>query len=212
MLIKSKREFFWLKYRFEIVISVSAILGMAFGFLGRDYASFERLNGVVECNKTVETICNSVVLPVVAIILSKLVGNPSKMAMSVMGAKIAATVLGAVFGINANIHLPLFHGDWGILFFVAVDVFIIFAIRGASDARKCVFYAITVVTAVMMISHIILQLDGDASSDYPFRIAYLMMFYYSVGYVVFHTARRWMHAPTPEEWAKINLEEGDSND
>ena len=145
MLIKNKRELFWLRHRFRIVISVFSVVGL-------------------------------------------------------------------VFGINTNIRMAVLPADWEALFFLAVDVCIILAVCRSRDAKMRVTSLIALTAAMMLTSHLIMQIKGDFAFDYAYRILYLMLFYFSAGYVVNCTMRRRMTFPTPEEWAKIQEKEGENDD
>ncbi len=209
MVIATKREYYWLKYRLSIVPVICAVIGAVSGFVGREYAAFEKINGFIGCPEIFDVIWKCAVFPLAVIIFTVFVRSARGTVASIMGTKIAMTLIGLVFGINTEIHLPLFRDDWGVLFFIMVDAFIIFTIYNATDAKVCVMSAVTVVTVAMIISHIIMQIEGDPASGYPFRMIYLMMFYYPVWYVVHCTTRRRMHMPTREEWEKICSEEGE---
>lgn len=212
MLIKNKRELFWLRHRFRIVISVFSVVGLVFGFLGSEYAVFEKFSGIADCRGIFDLLWKCAVLPLAAIVISLAVGNPRKKIISLMIAKIAVTLVGLVFGINTNIRMAVLPADWEALFFLAVDVCIILAVCRSRDAKMRVTSLIALTAAMMLTSHLIMQIKGEFAFDYAYRILYLMLFYFSAGYVVNCTMRRRMTFPTPEEWAKIQEKEGENDD
>lgn len=126
--------------------------------------------------------------------------------------KIAITLIGLVFGINTNISLPLFHVDWGVLFFIAVDAIILYVVCTSKDGRTCVMGAVSVVLMVMLVSDIIIKISGNPEPTYIYRLLSMMMYYYPICYIVNFTARRQFVMPTPEEWAKIKEKEGEKDD
>lgn len=209
MIIRNKREFFWLRYRLTIVPVACAVAGMVFGIFGKDYATFEKMNGIFTCPEWFEFLLKCVVFPLSVTVISVFVGNARKTVVSFLIAKIATAITGLIFGTNTNIQLSLLPGDWEFLFFIAVDVWIILAVFRSRDAKAVVFRITAVATAVMLLSHLVLQLKGDFAADYAYRVVFLMLFYFSVSYFVHCTTHRWFPFPTPEEWAKIQEKEVD---
>lgn len=208
MIIKSKKEYYWHRYRLIAVPVACALIGMVAGILGRESAEFGKISGIAECPEIFNMIWKCIVFPVAVIILTKFVKTARTTVVSIMGTKIAMTVIGLAFGVNTNISLPLFHDDWGVLFFLAVDAFIIFAIYNANDVKFCVMGAAVLVTVLMTISYIIMLIEDGFEFRYLYRMVYIMMFYYPVWYVVNCTTRRWLPVPDPERWMKICSEEG----
>ena len=203
MLFRTKREYYRYKYRMRIVQVFCAVIGLGTGLIGNGCATFEKIDGVVSCSEVFDIIWKCAVFPFAVILLTVFVRKARGTVAAVMGTKIAVTVIGLIFGINTNISLYLFRDDWGVLFFLAVDVFIIYAVYNATDAKLCVMSAISLVLFAMIISHIIMKIEGGFTEGYLFRMIYLMMFYCPVWYVVHCTTRRMMTVPDPDEWARI---------
>lgn len=124
-----------------------------------------------------------------------IVKNTRKMLFSVMAVKIAATVISALFGINSNIHLPVFQDDWGIVFFIAVDIFIAVSIYKENNERTYTVGAAKAVFALMCASLIIAVMGGDELRHYIFRMIYMIAFYKSICTVVTFYVPRRMHFP-----------------
>lgn len=56
MIIHTKRELFWMKYRYRVVTIIFAVIGMALGIIGYKTASFEKISGIIDCSEMFEMI------------------------------------------------------------------------------------------------------------------------------------------------------------
>lgn len=204
MVIASKSEYYWNKCRFREVPVLCAFLGFVFGTVGYKDAVFVKINGLIGCSEMFDAVWKCVVFPLTVIIISCFMKDRRKKAVSIMASKIALTVIGLLFGVNANIRIPLFRDDWGVLFFIAVDVFILYIVYTARDGGPGVMGGTIAVLFVMLFSHIIIKFAGDPSPAYIFRMVSQLIYYYPVWYIVNSiSTKRWLTLPTPEEWAKL---------
>lgn len=210
MVTASKREYYWYRCRFRLVPSLFAFLGFVFGTIGYNDAVFVKINGLIGCSEMFDAVWKCVVFPVAVIIISYFVKDRRKKAVSIMVSKIVTTVIGLAFGINTNIRIPLFCDDWGVLFFIAVDVIILYIICTASDGRPVIMGGTTVILFVMLISHIIIRLDGDPSPTYIYRMISQLIYYYPVWYIVKSISKRWLKSLTREKWEILKKKEGDT--
>lgn len=195
MVFATNKERLCYQNREKITMIVFAVVAVVFSFLGYQSAFNEKINGVFKCEGEFRIFWNCAFIPLVMAVVPFIVKNTRKMLFSVMAVKIAATVISALFGINSNIHLPVFQDDWGIVFFIAVDIFIAVSIYKENNERTYTVGAAKAVLALMCASLIIAVMGGDELRHYIFRMIYMIAFYKSICTVVTFYVPRRMHFP-----------------
>lgn len=203
MIIKSKKERFFIQHRETITMCVFAVAVLVFSVLGYRSAFNEKIGGLIGCNSNFRFSWNCFCLPLIMAIVPFVVKDTRKMLITVMSLKVAVTLIGLLFGANSNIHLPVFQDDWGILFFIAIDIFMAVTVYNERYERTYIKGATVVVVAFMAISQIIGFLEGDFVPYYAFRSIYLIFFYRSVYAVICHVVPLYRHLPNSHEKKRI---------
>lgn len=214
LLIKSKRERFYLIHREKITMCIFSFLAVVFSVLGYRSAFNDKISGLLICDGEFRIFWSCFSVPLIMAVVPFIVKNTRKMLITVMLSKIFATLVGLSFGMNTNIHLPVFWDDWGVLFFIVIDLFIALTAYKETYERMHIGGACVIVFALMAISQVIGLLEGDFVPYYAFRSLYMIFFYSSIYSVICHVVPRYRHFPNSHEekklkkiFSKMSLEE-----
>lgn len=167
-----------------------SMLSVAFSVLGYPSAFNEEISGLLICCEKFRIFLSCCIVPLIMAVVPFIVQKTRRMLITVIVSKVAATLIGLSFGMNPNIHLPVFQDDWGVLFFLSVDVFIGVTIHNERYERMHIGGAYVIVFALMAISTIIYIHEGDLVQYYIFRSLYIISFYISIYFVIFHITPR----------------------
>jgi uncharacterized protein YrzB (UPF0473 family) len=199
MVFVNKKDYFMHSHRTEFKFLTFAVFGTVLAFLGRYSAFFENIDGIIGCDSAFETLWSCAVVPVASAVISLIMCGTRETLVAVMCGKIGATLIGMIFGINVNIHLPVFNGDWGVLFFLDVDILIVWAIAARGDERENINRASAAVIFLAVISQIIGFVNGEFVPYYALRSAYIILFYRLIYHVTCQVVPRRMHVPVSFE-------------
>lgn len=203
MLIKNKKEKFYLEHRETITMCIYAAVVMIFSVLGYRSAFNEKIGGLIGCDSSFRFFWNCFCLPLIMVIVPFVVKDIRKMLITVMSLKVAATLIGVILGINPNIHLLVFQDDWGILFFIAIDIFIAVTVYNERNERMMINGAGAVVLALTAVSQLIGFIEGAFVPYYAFRSAYIILFYRSIYSVIRHITPNYRYFPNSHEMKYI---------
>lgn len=214
MLLNRKKERFYLKNKNKITMLLFSMLSLVFSVLGYPSAFNEEISGLLICSGKFRFFWSCCIIPLTMAVVPFIVGNTRKMLNIVIVSKAVATLIGLSFGINLNIHLPVFQDDWGVLFFLSVDVFIGVTIYNERYERLHIKGACVIALALMAISTIIYIHEGDLVQYYIFRSLYIITFYISIYFVICNITPRYWNFPNSHEekrlkrkFAEMSLEE-----
>lgn len=203
MIIKSKKEKFYLDNRETITMCIFAVAVLVFSVLGYRSAFNEKIEGFINCSFRFCKCWNCYFVPLIMAVIPLFVKNIRKMLITVMSLKVAVTLIGLLFGANPNIHLPVFTDDWGVLFFIAVDLFIALTVYKERYERMHIGGACVIVFVLMAISQVIGLLEGDFVPYYAFRSLCMIFFYGAIYSVICHIVPRYRHFPNSHEEKKL---------
>ena len=206
MIIKNKKEKFFFDNREIITMCLFAVAALVFSFLGYRSAFNEKITGFISCGNLFVSLWNCLSVPLIMALIPLLVKNTRKMLITIMLLKLAATVIGLSFGANSNIHLSVFESDYGVLFFIALDIFIAVTIYNERNARIPIKGAGLVVLALMAASQLIGFIDGKFVPYYFFRSVSVFLFYRSVYSVICHTVPNYLYLPNSHEMKRLEAE------
>lgn len=203
MLIKTKKERFYYQNREKLTMLIFATVALIFSILGYRSAFNENLAGCVDFGNNFCFFWNCFCVPLIMAITPIFVKDDEKMLITVMCLKVAVTLIGLLFGANPNIYLPVFQDDWGVLFFVAVDIFVAATIYSERNQRMLIKGIGTVILAFMVASQIIGFIEGNFVPYFFFRSVYVFLFYRSIYAIVRHITPNWRPFPNSHEMKKI---------
>lgn len=217
MIIKSKKEMFYLKNREKITMCIYAVVVLVFSVLGYRSAFNEKIGVLIGCDSSFRFFWNCFCLPLIMMIVPFIIKDIRKMLITVMSLKTAVTLIGLLFGANCNIHLPVFRDDWGVLFFIAIDIFIAVTVYNERNERLLINGAGSVVLVLATVSLLIGFIEGDFVPYYAFRSVYIVLFYRSIYSVIRHITPNYRYLPNSHEMKRIKeklarLKTEDNND
>ena len=193
---------------------IFSILAVVFSVLGYRSAFNDIISGFFKCGDEFRLFWSCFIVPLIMAVVPLIVKNTRKMLITVMLSKILATLVGLSFGMNTNIHLPVFGDDWGVLFFIVIDLFIALTVYKERYERMHIGGACVTVFALLVISQVIGLLEGDFVPYYAFRSLYMIFSYISIYSVICHIVPRYWHFPNSHEekklkkiFSKMSLEE-----
>lgn len=203
MIIKSKKEKFYLDNKEIITMCMFAVAVLVFSVLGYRSAFNEIIEGFFNCSFRFCYYWNCFCVPLIMAVVPFIVKNTRKMLITVMSLKVAVTLIGLMFGANPNIHLPVFQDDWGVLFFVAIDIFIAVTVYNERNERMLINGAGMVVLALMAASQIIGFIEGAFVPYYFLRSLSVFLFYRSIYSVIRHITPNYRYLPNSHEMKHI---------
>lgn len=214
MLLNRKKERFYIKNKNKITMLFFSMLSVVFSVLGYPSAFNEEISGLLICSGKFRFFWSCCIVPLIMAAVPFIVKNTRKMLITVIASKVVATLIGLSLGMNPNIHLPVFKDDWGVLFFLSVDVFIGVTIYNERYERMHIKGACVITFALMAISTIYYIHEGNLVQCYIFRLLYIISFYISIYFVICHIMPRYWHFPNSHEekrlkriFAEMSLEE-----
>lgn len=199
MIIKSEKEKFLLDNRETITMCIFAVAVLVFSFLGYRSAFNEKIEGLIDIGSRFCTYWNCLCVPVIMAVVPFVVKNVRKMLITVMALKVSVTLIGLLFGANPNIHLPVFQDDWGVLFFIAIDIFIAVTVYNERNERTLINGAGFVVLALMAVSQLIGFIEGAFVPYYLFRAVSVFLFYRTICSVIRHITPDYRCFPNSHE-------------
>ena len=203
MIIKSKKEKFYLDNRETITMCIFAVAVLVFSVLGYRSAFNEKITEYINVSHSFCTLWNCLCVPVIMVAVPFIVKSIRKMLITIMSLKVMVTLVGFLFGANPNIHLPVFQGDWGVLFFVAIDIFIAITVYNERNERMLINGVGMVVLALMAASQLIGFIEGAFVPYYFFRSLSVFLFYRSIYSVIRHITPNYRYFPNSHEMKYI---------
>lgn len=203
MIIKSKKEKFYLDNRETITMCIFAVAVLAFSVLGYRSAFNERIEGFFNCSSRFRYYWNCFCVPLIMAVVPFILKSTRKMLITVMSLKVMVTLVGFLFGANPNIHLSVFQDDGGVLFFAAIDIFIAVIVYNERNERMLINGAGMVVLALMAASQLIGFIEGAFVPYYFFRSLYVFLFYRSIYSVIRHITPNYRYFPNSHEMKYI---------
>lgn len=203
MIIKSKKEKFYLDNRETITMCIFAVGVLIFSFLGYRSAFNEKITEYINVSHSFCNLWNCLCVPVIMAAVPFIIKSTRKMLITVMSLKVAATLISLLFGGNPNIHLPVFQDDWGILFFIAIDIIIAVTVYNERNERMLINGVGMVVLDLMAVSQLIGFIEGAFVPYYFFRSLSVFLLYRSIYSVIRHITPNHRYLPNSHEMKYI---------
>lgn len=203
MIIKSKKEKFYLDNRETITMCMFAVAVLVFSFLGYRSAFNEKITEYINVSHSFCTLWSCLCVPVIMATVPFIVKNTRKMLITVMSLKVMVTLISLLFGANPNIHLPVFQDDWGVLFFIVIDIFIAVTVYNERNERMLINGVGMIVLSLMAVSQLIGFIEGAFVPYYFLRSLSVFLFYRSIYSVIRHVTPNYKNLPNSHEMKRL---------